>query len=80
MYCTVYGTSFFYKDDPECTNVTKILPSEAVQSLNTILQWAEDHTMHSIEIMLFRRLRDRAFEMQMSTTVQKKITDFLLTE
>jgi hypothetical protein len=51
-----------------------------VQSLNAVLQWAEDHTMHSTEIMLLRRLRDRVFEMQMSTTVQKKIIDFFLPE
>jgi len=57
-------------------STSKVSPSEAVNALNTVLQWAEDQNMDSTDILLVRRLRELAFEMKIKSTIQKKITDY----
>ncbi|GBM80516.1 hypothetical protein AVEN_123271-1 [Araneus ventricosus] len=64
-------------DDVTPVNPVKISHFEAVAALNTSLQWAEEQNFEAHEIMLLRRLRDRAFELKIGTAAQrKKITDF----
>ncbi|GBO43769.1 hypothetical protein AVEN_33177-1 [Araneus ventricosus] len=57
-------------DDDDITPV-KISHSEAVAALNTKLKWAEEQNFEAHEIMLLRRLRDRAFELKIGTAAQK---------
>ncbi|GBN57341.1 hypothetical protein AVEN_132497-1 [Araneus ventricosus] len=57
-------------------NPVKISHSEAAAVLNTSLQWAEEQNFEAHEVMLPRRLRDRAFELKIGTTAQKIITEF----
>ncbi|GBM60540.1 hypothetical protein AVEN_37852-1 [Araneus ventricosus] len=64
-------------DDVTPVNPVKNSHSEAVVALNTSLQWAEEQNFEAHENMLLRRLRDRAFELKIGTTEQKKITTFL---
>ncbi|GBM85159.1 hypothetical protein AVEN_200470-1 [Araneus ventricosus] len=61
-------------DDDDVTPVTtpNISHSDAVATLNTSLQWAEEQNFEAHEIMIFRRLRDRAFELKIGTAAQKK--------
>ncbi|GBM95073.1 hypothetical protein AVEN_118885-1 [Araneus ventricosus] len=47
-------------DDVTPVNPVKISHFEAVAALNTSLQWAEEQHFGAHEIMLLRRLRDRA--------------------
>ncbi|GBN24381.1 hypothetical protein AVEN_92999-1 [Araneus ventricosus] len=47
-------------DDDDDVNPVKISHSEAVAALYTSLQWAEEQHFEAHEIMLLRRLRDRA--------------------
>ncbi|GBN82576.1 hypothetical protein AVEN_206078-1 [Araneus ventricosus] len=63
-------------DDVTPINLIKISHSEAVAALITSLQWAEEQNFEAHEIMLLRRLRDRAFELKIGTAVQGKINDF----
>ncbi|GBN77060.1 hypothetical protein AVEN_243953-1 [Araneus ventricosus] len=63
-------------DDVAPVNPIKISHSEAGAALSTSLQWAEELTFETHEIMFLRRLRDRAFELKIGTAVQRKITDF----
>ncbi|KAG8223070.1 hypothetical protein J437_LFUL002018 [Ladona fulva] len=63
-------------DDDTTVNSVKISHSEAVAVLNTSLQWAEEQNFEAHEIMLLRRLRDRAFDLKIRLAAQKKITDF----
>ncbi|GBN50531.1 hypothetical protein AVEN_241239-1 [Araneus ventricosus] len=63
-------------DDVTPVNPIKISHSEAGAALNTSLQWAEEKNFEAHEIMLLRRLRDRAFELKIGTAAQRKITDF----
>ncbi|GBO18839.1 hypothetical protein AVEN_49305-1 [Araneus ventricosus] len=58
-------------DDDDVTPV-KISHSEAVAALNTSLEWVEEQNLKSHEIVLLRRLRDRAFELKIGTAAQKK--------
>ncbi|GBO29653.1 hypothetical protein AVEN_214277-1 [Araneus ventricosus] len=58
-------------------NPVKIYHSEAVAALNTSLQWAEEQNFQVHEIMLPKRLRDRAIELKIGTTAQNIIIDFL---
>ncbi|GBN58710.1 hypothetical protein AVEN_237246-1 [Araneus ventricosus] len=60
-------------DDVTPVNPIKISHSEAVAALDTSLQWAEEQNFEAHEIMLFRRLRDRGFELKIGTATQKKI-------
>ncbi|GBM96832.1 hypothetical protein AVEN_60-1 [Araneus ventricosus] len=66
-------------DDYDVTpvNPIKIYHSDAGVALNTSLQWAEEQNFEAHEIMLLRRLRDRAFKLKIGTTAQRTITDFL---
>ncbi|GBM07353.1 hypothetical protein AVEN_23831-1 [Araneus ventricosus] len=57
-------------------NPIKISHSEAGAALSTSLQWAEEQNFEVHEIMLLRRLRDRAFELKIGTAAQGKINDF----
>ncbi|GBO09982.1 hypothetical protein AVEN_253569-1 [Araneus ventricosus] len=63
-------------DDVTLVNPVKISHSEAMAALNTSLQRAEEQNFEAHEIMLLRRLRDRAFELKIGTAAQKKITNF----
>ncbi|GBL74798.1 hypothetical protein AVEN_243654-1 [Araneus ventricosus] len=63
-------------DDVTPVNPIKIFHSEAGAALSISLQWAEEQNFEAHEIMLLRRLRDRAFELKIGTTGQRKITDF----
>jgi len=72
---TVTAEDEDYDDDVTPLNSVKISHSEA---LNTSLQWAAEQHFEPHEIMLFRRMRDRAFELKIGTSAQKKITDFFL--
>ncbi|GBN70544.1 hypothetical protein AVEN_202857-1 [Araneus ventricosus] len=65
-------------DDVTPVNPVKISHSEALAAFNTSLQWAEEQNFRAHEMMLLRRLRDRAFELKIGTAAQKKrkITDF----
>ncbi|GBN54042.1 hypothetical protein AVEN_169519-1 [Araneus ventricosus] len=63
-------------DDVIPVNPIKISHSEAGAALSTSLQWAEEQNFEAHEIMLLRRLRDRAFELKIGTTAQRKITVF----
>ncbi|GBO27303.1 hypothetical protein AVEN_170212-1 [Araneus ventricosus] len=72
------------KDDDD-NDVTPVNPvknshSEAVVILNTSLQWAEEQNFEAHENMLLRHLRDRAFELKIGTTEQKKSLTFLDTD
>ncbi|GBN30939.1 hypothetical protein AVEN_32679-1 [Araneus ventricosus] len=60
-------------DDDDVTPVhpTKISHSEAVAALNTSLEWVEEQNFEAHEIMLLRRLRDRALELKIGTVAQK---------
>ncbi|GBN48443.1 hypothetical protein AVEN_149250-1 [Araneus ventricosus] len=60
------------EEDVTPVNSVKISHSEAVAALNTSLQWAEEQNFEAHEIMLLRRLRDRAFELKIGTAAQKK--------
>ncbi|GBN95854.1 hypothetical protein AVEN_69797-1 [Araneus ventricosus] len=51
-------------DDVTPVNPIKISHSEAGAALITSLQWAEGQNFEAHEIMLLRRLRDRAFELK----------------
>ncbi|GBM39223.1 hypothetical protein AVEN_247988-1 [Araneus ventricosus] len=64
-------------DDVTLVNPVKISHSEAVAALNTSIQWAEEQNFEAHEIMLLRRLRDRAFELKIGKAAQKKHNDFL---
>ncbi|GBN46742.1 hypothetical protein AVEN_48568-1 [Araneus ventricosus] len=59
-------------DDVTPVNPVKISHFEAVAALNTSLQWAEEQHFEVHEIMLLRRLKDRAFELKIGTAAQKK--------
>ncbi|GBN90409.1 hypothetical protein AVEN_236318-1 [Araneus ventricosus] len=59
-------------DDATPVNPVKISHSEAVATLNTSSQWSEEQNFEAHEIMLLRRLRDRAFELKIGTAAQKK--------
>ncbi|GBM61505.1 Jerky -like [Araneus ventricosus] len=59
-------------DDINPVNPIKISHSEAVAALNTSLQWAEEQNFEAHEMMLLRRLRDRAFELKIGMSAQKK--------
>ncbi|GBO28019.1 hypothetical protein AVEN_185156-1, partial [Araneus ventricosus] len=48
-------------DDVTPVNPIKISHYEAGAALSTSLQWAEEQNFEADEIMLLRRLRDRAF-------------------
>ncbi|GBM51955.1 hypothetical protein AVEN_194252-1 [Araneus ventricosus] len=63
-------------DDVTPSNPIKISHSEAGAELGTSLQWAEEQNFEAHEIMLLRRLRDRAFKLKIGTATQTKITDF----
>ncbi|GBN81508.1 hypothetical protein AVEN_240692-1, partial [Araneus ventricosus] len=67
-------------DDVIPVNPIKISHSETGASLSTSLQWAEEQNFEAHEIMLLRRLRDRAFELNIGAAAQRKITDFLDTD
>ncbi|GBN66376.1 hypothetical protein AVEN_238818-1 [Araneus ventricosus] len=67
-------------DDVTPVNPVKISHSEAVATLNTSLQWAEEQNFEAHEIMLLRRLGDRAFELKIGTAAQKKSLTFLDTD
>ncbi|GBM95138.1 hypothetical protein AVEN_216782-1 [Araneus ventricosus] len=54
-------------DDVTPVNPSKMSHSEAAVALSTSLQWAEEKNFEAHEIMLFRRLRDRAFELKIGT-------------
>ncbi|GBM88355.1 hypothetical protein AVEN_199342-1 [Araneus ventricosus] len=58
-------------DDVTSVNPVKISHSEIVAALNTSLQWAEEQNFETQEILLLRRLRDRAFELKIGTAEQK---------
>ncbi|GBO25224.1 hypothetical protein AVEN_89436-1 [Araneus ventricosus] len=62
-------------DDVTPVNPIKISHSEVGAALNTSLQWAEEQNFATHEIIILRRLRDRAFELKIGTAVQRKITD-----
>ncbi|GBN46601.1 hypothetical protein AVEN_85571-1 [Araneus ventricosus] len=75
--CEIIRTVTAENDDDD--NVTPVNPikishSEAVAALITSLHWAEEQNFEAHEIMLLRRLRDRAFELKIGTAAQK--TDF----
>ncbi|GBO38937.1 hypothetical protein AVEN_1062-1 [Araneus ventricosus] len=59
------------EDNVTPVNPFKISHSEAVAALNTSLQWAEEKNFETQEILLLRRLRDRAFELKIGTAEQK---------
>ncbi|GBO09205.1 hypothetical protein AVEN_226735-1 [Araneus ventricosus] len=63
-------------DDVTPVNPIKTSHSEAGATLSTSLQWAEEQNFEVHEIMLLRRLRDRAFELKIGTAAQRKINDF----
>ncbi|GBM81749.1 hypothetical protein AVEN_13467-1 [Araneus ventricosus] len=63
-------------DDVTPVNPVNISHSEAGAALSTSLQWAEEKNFEAHEIVLLRRLRDRAFELKIGTAAQRKITDF----
>ncbi|GBM48785.1 hypothetical protein AVEN_175705-1 [Araneus ventricosus] len=63
-------------DDVTPVNSIKISHSEAGAALSTSLQWAEEQNFEVHEIMLLRRLSDRAFELKIRTAAQRKISDF----
>ncbi|GBO36832.1 hypothetical protein AVEN_37881-1 [Araneus ventricosus] len=65
-------------DDGDVTpvNSIKISDSETGAALSTSLQWAEEQNFEAHEIMLLRRLRDRAFELKIGTTAQRKTLTF----
>ncbi|GBL71908.1 hypothetical protein AVEN_5184-1 [Araneus ventricosus] len=69
-------------DDDDVTTVSpiKISHSEAVAALITSSHWAEEQNFEAHEIMLLRRLRDRAFELKIGTAAQKKSLTFLDTD
>ncbi|GBM40003.1 hypothetical protein AVEN_217600-1 [Araneus ventricosus] len=58
-------------DDVTPVNPVKISHSEAVAAFNTSLQCAEEQNFEANEIMLLRRLRDRAFKLKIRTAAQK---------
>ncbi|GBN75010.1 hypothetical protein AVEN_184702-1 [Araneus ventricosus] len=60
-------------DDVTPVNPIKISHSEAGAALRTSLQWAAEENFEAREIMLLRRLRDRAFELKIGTAAQRKI-------
>ncbi|GBM96794.1 hypothetical protein AVEN_251483-1 [Araneus ventricosus] len=62
-------------DDVTPVNPLKISHSEAGAALSTSLQWAEEQNFEAHEIMLLRRLRDRAFELKIGMAAQRKIND-----
>ncbi|GBL74802.1 hypothetical protein AVEN_75718-1 [Araneus ventricosus] len=66
-------------DDVTPVNPIKISHSEAVAALIISLHWAEEQNFEAHEIILLRRLRDRAFELKIGTAAQKEITDFFWT-
>ncbi|GBM26178.1 hypothetical protein AVEN_197000-1 [Araneus ventricosus] len=61
-------------DDVTPVNPIKISHSETVSALITSLHWAEEQNFEAHEIMLLRRLRDRASELKIGTAAQKKKT------
>ncbi|GBM71465.1 hypothetical protein AVEN_273933-1 [Araneus ventricosus] len=61
-------------DDDTPVNPVKSSHSEAMTTLNTSLQWAEEQNFKAHEIML---LRYRAFELKIGTAAQKKSLTFL---
>ncbi|GBM54095.1 hypothetical protein AVEN_169192-1 [Araneus ventricosus] len=58
-------------DDVTPVNPIKISHFEAVAAVNTSLEWVEEQNFEAHEIMLLRRLRDRAFELKIGTVAQK---------
>ncbi|GBM86233.1 hypothetical protein AVEN_143877-1 [Araneus ventricosus] len=62
-------------DDVTPVNPIKISHSEAVAALNTSLEWVEEQNFGVHEIVLLRRLRNRALELKIGRVAQK-ITDF----
>ncbi|GBM58584.1 hypothetical protein AVEN_166975-1 [Araneus ventricosus] len=64
-------------DDITPVNPIKISHSEAVAALIISLHWAEEQNFEAHEIMLIRRLRDRAFELKLERPrkINKYITD-----
>ncbi|GBM49065.1 hypothetical protein AVEN_155822-1 [Araneus ventricosus] len=59
-------------DDVTPVNPIKISHSEAVVALITSLHWAEEQNFEAHEIILLRRLRDRAFELKIGTAAAQK--------
>ncbi|GBM11620.1 hypothetical protein AVEN_166395-1 [Araneus ventricosus] len=57
-------------DDVTPVNPVKISHFEAVEALNTSLQWAEEHNFEAHGIILLIRFRDRAFESKIGTAAQ----------
>ncbi|GBM78604.1 hypothetical protein AVEN_123357-1 [Araneus ventricosus] len=64
-------------DDDDDDDVTPVNSAEAVEALNTSLQCAEEQNFEANEIMLLRRLRDRAFKLKIGMAAQKKSLTFL---
>ncbi|GBN10760.1 hypothetical protein AVEN_135953-1 [Araneus ventricosus] len=64
-------------DDVTPVNPVKISHSEAAAALNTSIQWAEEQNFEAHEIILLRRLRDRAFELKLEWPRKKKSLTFL---
>ncbi|GBM41266.1 hypothetical protein AVEN_138407-1 [Araneus ventricosus] len=74
----IFRTVTAEDDDDDITpiNPIKISHSEAGAAISTSLQWAEKQNFEVHEIMLLRRLRDRAFELKIGTAAQGKINYF----
>jgi len=64
------------EDESGSIITSNVSPSEAVNALNTVLQWLEDQNMGSTDILFVRRLRERAFKTKIQSITQKKITDY----
>ncbi|KPJ17522.1 hypothetical protein RR48_01856 [Papilio machaon] len=64
-------------EDYFASNVKKITHSQAISSLNTCLEWAEENDLSLSEKMMLRNLRDKAFFWSINRTRQTKIDQFM---
>ncbi|XP_014366598.2 jerky protein homolog-like [Papilio machaon] len=64
-------------EDYFASNVKKITHSQAISSLNTCLEWAEENDLSLSEKMMLRNLRDKDFFWSINRTRQTKIDQFM---
>ena len=64
------------EEDEEFLPPSKVSASEATKALTTAIEWAEQNVESCEEVMLLRRLRDKAFNHQIGASVQKKINQY----
>lgn len=64
-------------DEENLSSQEKIFHKQAVDSFETCLDWAEENGISSNELMLLRRLRDKAIKARFNVLKQPNIVDFI---